>query len=168
LNASLLDYALLPLVLGASTAIVGALLVTYLAGKTEQPDKLDAGSPDALNAAIKFIVVVAIVLVLAHYAQTVAGEWGLILAGLLSGAVDVDAATVSASRLSGTQVHEASLAAGAAAVAVAIAANSFVKSGIAFSLGTRALAFPAAAVLGASGIAVLIGAGVSYLMLAPK
>lgn len=168
LNASLLDHALLPLVLGASTAIAGALLVTYLAGKTEQPDKLDAGSPDALNAAIKFIAVVAIVLVLAHYAQMVAGEWGLILAGLLSGAVDVDAATVSASRLTGTQVHEASLAAGAAAIAVAIAANSFVKSGIAFSLGTRALAFPAAAVLGASGIAAIIGAGVSYLMFVPK
>lgn len=165
LNAALLDHALLALILGAATAIAGALIVAYRAGKIEQTEPVDPGSPDALNAAIKFIVVVALVLVLAHYAQATAGDWGLLLAGLLSGAVDVDAATVSASRLSSTEVAEASAAAAAAAIAVAIAANSIVKSGIAYSLGTRALSMPAIAVLAASGAAALIGAGAAYLML---
>jgi uncharacterized membrane protein (DUF4010 family) len=165
LNAALLDFAILPLALGAITAIVGALIVTYRAHKTAQSEAFDAGSPDALNAAIKFIVIVAVMLLLAHYAQVYAGEIGLILSGLLSGAVDVDAATVSASRLSGSQVHEASAAAGAASIAVAIAANSFVKSGIAYSLGTRELALPAIAVLVSSGVAALIGAGIAYMWL---
>jgi hypothetical protein len=62
-------------------------------------------------------------------------------------------------------VQEASAAAGAASIAVAIAANSFVKSGIAYSLGTRALAWPAMAVLISSGVAALIGAGVAYIWL---
>jgi uncharacterized membrane protein (DUF4010 family) len=163
LNAALLDFAILPLALGAITAIAGALIVTHLAQKTTQSEAFDAGSPDTLNAAIKFIVIVAAMLLLAHYAQAYAGEIGLILSGLLSGAVDVDAATVSASRLSGSDVHEASAAAGAASIAVAITANSFVKSGIAYSLGTRELARPAIAVLVSSGIAALLGAGIAYM-----
>jgi uncharacterized membrane protein (DUF4010 family) len=165
LNAALLDFAILPLALGAITAIAGALIVAYRAQKTTQSEAFDAGSPDALNAAIKFIVIVAAMLLLAHYAQAYAGEIGLILSGLLSGAVDVDAATVSASRLSGSDVREASAAAGAATIAVAVAANSFVKSGIAYSLGTRELALPAIAVLVSSGAAALIGAGVAYMWL---
>lgn len=165
MNVALLDFAILPLTLGAITAIVGALIVAYRAGKSTQSEAFDAGSPDALGAAIRFVVIVAVMLLLAHYAQVFAGEVGLILSGLLSGAVDVDAATVSASRLSGSQVQEASAAAGAASIAVAIAANSFVKSGIAYSLGTRALALPAMAVLISSGVAALIGAGVAYIWL---
>lgn len=165
MNAALLDFALLPLALGAITAIVGALIVTHRAHKTTQSEAFDAGSPDALNSAIKFVVIVAAMLLLAHYAQVYAGDVGLILSGLLAGAVDVDAATVSASRLSGSQVHEASAAAGAASIAVAITANSFVKSAIAYSLGTRALALPAIAVLVSSGVAALVGAGIAYLWL---
>lgn len=165
MNAALLDFAFLPLALGAITAIIGALIVAYRAGQTKQSESFDAGSPDALSAAIKFVVIVAAMLLLSHYAQVYAGEIGLILSGLLAGAVDVDAATVSASRLSGSQVHEASAAAGAAAIAVAIVANSFVKSGIAYSLGARTLALPAMAVLISSGIVTLLGAGVSYFWL---
>jgi len=165
MNASLLDFAILPLTLGAITAVVGALIVAYRAGQSTQSEAFDAGSPDALGAALKFVVIVAVMLLLAHYAQVYAGETGLILSGLLSGAIDVDAATVSASRLSGSQVQEASAAAGAASIAVAIAANSFVKSGIAYSLGTRELALPAMAVLISSGVAALIGAGIAYAWL---
>jgi uncharacterized membrane protein (DUF4010 family) len=165
MNAALLDFAILPLALGAITAIVGALIVARRARKTTQSEAFDAGSPDALNSAIKFVVIVAVMLLLAHYAQVYAGEIGLILSGLISGAVDVDAATVSASRISGSQVQEASAAAGAASIAVAIAANSFVKSGIAYSLGTRALALPAMAVLISSGVAALVGAGIAYMWL---
>ena len=165
MNAALLDFAIVPLAMGAIAAIVGALIVTYRARKTTQSEAFDAGSPDALNSAIKFVVIVAAMLLLAHYAQVYAGDVGLILSGLLAGAVDVDAATVSASRLSGSQVNEASAAAGAASIAVAITANSFVKSAIAYSLGTRALAFPAIAVLISSGVAALVGAGIAYLWL---
>ncbi len=165
MNASLLEFAILPLTFGAITAVVGALIVAYRARKSTQSEAFDAGSPDALGAALKFVVIVALMLLLAHYAQVYAGETGLILSGLLSGAIDVDAATVSASRLSGSQVQEASAAAGAASIAVAIAANSFVKSGIAYSLGTRQLALPAMAVLISSGVAALIGAGIAYAWL---
>jgi uncharacterized membrane protein (DUF4010 family) len=165
LNASLLDHAIVPLAVGALVAIAGALIVARRAAEQPEPDDVESGTPDTLGSAIRFVVVVAVVLVVAHYAQAYAGDPGLMLSGLLSGAVDVDAATVSASRLAGAQLHEASVAAAAASIAAALVANSFVKACIAYSLGARAMFVPAAAVLASSGLAALLGGGVMYLML---
>jgi uncharacterized membrane protein (DUF4010 family) len=165
LNIALLAHVLVPLALGAAAAIVGALVLTRRANIKSESKALTAGSPDTLASAIQFVIVVALALLFAHYAQMVAGGVGVIVSGFLAGAVDVDAATVSASRLSGTQVREASAAAAAASVAAALVANSLVKAGIAFSLGSRELARPVAAVLVSSGIAALIGAALSYLVL---
>ncbi len=165
LNVRLLDHAIVPLSLGALTAVAGALIVARRAGERSAPDELPAGSPDTIATAVQFVVVVAVVLVVAHYAQKFAGDAGLVLSGLLSGAVDVDAATVSASRLAGEQLREASVAAGAASIAAALVANSFVKAGIAYVLGVRALFVPAASVLAASGGAVIVGAIAAYALL---
>jgi uncharacterized membrane protein (DUF4010 family) len=165
LNIALLAHVLLPLALGALTAIVGALILARRANARPESDALKAGSPDTLASAIQFVIVVALALLFAHYAQMLAGEIGVIVSGLVAGAVDVDAATVSASRLSGAQVKEATAAVGAASIAAALVANSLVKAGIAFSLGARELARPAAIVLASSGLAALIGAGLSYLLL---
>lgn len=165
LNASLLAYAFLPLALGATTAIVGALIVARRANAESQSDVLSTGSPDTLGSAIQFVVVVALALLFAHFAHSIAGDIGVIVSGLVAGAVDVDAATVSASRLSGAQMREASTAAAGASIAAALVANSIVKAGIAYTLGTRELAFPAAAVLVSSALAALLGAGLAYLLL---
>ncbi len=161
MNAALLDHIIFALAAGAIAAVAGALFLTWQARAQKLDSKLPSVSPDMLGAAIQFVAVVAVVLVISHYAQELAGNAGVIVSGLLSGAVDVDAATVSASRLSGAQLQAVSASAAGASICVALAANSFVKAGIAYALGSRALAWPAVAVLVASAVAVLLSLAVT-------
>jgi uncharacterized membrane protein (DUF4010 family) len=106
---------------------------------------------------------VAIALLLAYYAQQSLGDVGLVLSGLIAGAVDVDAATVSASRLSGGQVHAASGLAAAGSIGLALIANTFVKGGIAYMLGSRRMAWPTIGALACSAFAVLVALAVVFL-----
>ena len=167
MNAALLDHIIIALAAGAVAAIAGALFLTGLARAQAHAGELPAGSPDTLGSAMQFVAVVAVVLVVAHYAQALAGDAGVIVSGFLSGAVDVDAATVSASRLAGTQLHAVSASAAAMSIGVALVANSFVKAGIAYVLGSRALAWPAIAVLAASAGAVVLGLAVTVWLRFP-
>lgn len=166
MNAGVLTAAVLPLAAGLAVSLVCAWIFVGRATTGAGKAALSAGSPDALMAAIQFIVVVACVLLLAHYARIYAGDIGLVVSGLLSGALDVDAATVSAARLAGTGADAASPATAMAAITAAIVANSLVKSGIAFSMGARALAWPAIGVLIGSAVAAV--AGVMLADLLPK
>jgi uncharacterized membrane protein (DUF4010 family) len=102
-------------------------------------------------------------LVVAYDAQIYLGDAGVALSGLLSGAVDADAATVSASRLSGAQLHTTSLQTAAASIVLALAANSVTKAVIVYTNGERAMARPVLAVLLGSGTAALLGLGATML-----
>lgn len=161
LNPSLLAKAALPLALGAATAVVGALIVIRGAAQTTG-GKLQPGSPDTLGGAIQFMIVVACVLLASYYARQYAGDAGFVLSGLLSGALDVDAATVTASRLVEQDAASSSAVTATAAIAAAIAANSVVKAGIAHGMGARALAWPATALLLAAAAASLGGVALEY------
>jgi uncharacterized membrane protein (DUF4010 family) len=164
LNASLLQQIILPVAFGAIVAIGCALWLARRALKGGEDQPLDPGSPDMLNDAVKFVLVVAVVLVVAYYAQLYAGDIGVVLAGLLSGAIDVDAASVSASRLSGGEMRQATLAAAGLSVVAALVSNSAVKGVIARTQGTTAFAKPAMIVLGASAVAVGAGALVAWII----
>lgn len=164
LNSALLQHIILPLAFGALTAIGFALWLTRRALKDNDDQPLDPGSPDMLNDAIKFVLVVACVLIVAHYAQRYAGDIGVVLAGLLSGAIDVDAASVSASRLSGGEMHQTTLAAAGLSVAAALVSNSAVKGLIARTQGAAEFAKPAMMVLGASALAVCAGALADFII----
>ena len=120
--------------------------------------------PQWLFPAITFVVVVACVLVVAHYAQVYAGDVGVVLAGVLSGAIDVDAASVSASRMSGSELHSATLSAAGLGVSGALISNSVVKALIARTQGSAAFAGPAAMVLGVSAAAVGVGIAIELLL----
>jgi uncharacterized membrane protein (DUF4010 family) len=163
LNSSLLQHIVLPLAFGAAVAIAGALwLMRHALAQDDEP--LEPGSPDMLSDAIKFVLVVACVLVAAYFAQRFAGDIGVVLAGLLSGAIDVDAASVSASRLSGGEMQQATLAAAGLSIVAALVSNSVVKGVIARAQGTTAFAKPAMIVLGASAVAVGAGAIVAWVI----
>jgi uncharacterized membrane protein (DUF4010 family) len=164
LNASLLQYIVLPLAFGALTSIACALWLMRRALAEQDDQPIEPGSPDMLGDAMKFVLVVACVLIVAHYAQRYAGDIGVVLAGLLSGAIDVDAASVSASRLSGGEMHQATLAAAGLSVAAALVSNSVVKGLIARTQGAAVFAKPAMIVLGASAVAVGAGVLVDYII----
>lgn len=162
LNPDLFPHVMVPLALGALASLCGAAIVILLARRAGPSTHFAPGSPDALGTAVKFIAVVATVLVASHYAQQWAGSIGVVIGGLLSGAVDVDAATVSASRLTSSSVENAtSYGTGAMAIAVAVLANSVVKAGIAASVGARPLAWNAGTVLVASGAVTLAAAAIA-------
>jgi uncharacterized membrane protein (DUF4010 family) len=161
MNPKLLSAAAVPLALGAATSVIGALIV--IRGSAQAAGgKLQPGSPDTLGGAVQFMIVVACVLVIAYYAREYAGDAGFVLSGLLSGALDVDAATVTASRLVEQDASTSSAITATAAIAAAIAANSVVKAGIAHGMGARALAWPATALLLAAAAASLGGVGLEY------
>lgn len=164
LNSALLQHIVLPLAFGALTAIGCALWLMRRALAEQDDNPIEPGSPDMLGDAMKFVLVVACVLIVAHYAQRYAGDIGVVLAGLLSGAIDVDAASVSASRLSGGEMHQATLAAAGLSVAAALVSNSAVKGLIARTQGAPAFATPAMIVLGASAVAVGAGALVDFII----
>lgn len=153
MNASIVPIAILPLVAGFAVSMVCAWMFIRRGIANTGKTTLSPGSPDALNAAIRFIVVVVGVLLLAHYARIQLGDIGLVVSGLLSGALDVDAATVSAARLSGSGEDAASPLTAMAAITAAIVANSVVKSAIALHVGARALAKPVIGALVGSAMA---------------
>jgi uncharacterized membrane protein (DUF4010 family) len=165
LNATLIGLLWLPLLLGALAAVAGALFVSRLASTSPVSVPVEPASPDMLQPAAQFIAIVAVVLVIAHYAQAWAGDAGIALSGLLSGAVDVDAATVSASRMASTTLHAASTQAATFAIIGAIVSNSIVKSLVAGFAGTRVLAVHVSAVLAGSVLAALAGLVVSLSLL---
>ncbi len=164
LNGALLQHIIVPLACGALAAIGSALWLARRAFEGRDDQAIDPGSPDMLNAAIKFVMIVACVLVVAHYAQVYAGGVGVVLAGVLSGAIDVDAASVSASRMSGSQLHSATLDAAGLGVAGALISNSVVKALIARTQGSAAFAGPAAMVLGVSAAAVGVGIAIELML----
>lgn len=164
LNGALLQHVVVPLACGALAAIGCALWLARRAFDGRDDEAINPGSPDMLNAAIKFVLVVACVLVAAHYAQVYAGDLGVVLAGVLSGAIDVDAASVSASRMSGSGLHSATLGAAGVGVAGALISNSVVKALIAWTQGAAAFARPAVVVLGISAAAVGVGIAIELML----
>ncbi|MCC1495358.1 MgtC/SapB family protein [Alcanivorax sp. 1008] len=94
-------------------------------------------NPLDLSAAVLFGLLLGGVMLLASWMQEVMGDQGLYLLAAASGIADVDAITLSLTRMttSGLDLSTATLA-----IVVAAAVNSLVKSFIAVAIGTRALA----------------------------
>jgi uncharacterized membrane protein (DUF4010 family) len=157
MNARLLELVVVPLACGAVAALIGAAIVTRRAQAGSDTVPLSPGSPDMLMAAVQFVALAALVLVLAQYAYVYAGAAGIVASGLLSGAIDVDAATLSASRMAEAGEGGANYRAAGISLVAAIIANTTVKSGISFFQGARDMAKPAIAVLAASGGATALG-----------
>lgn len=141
--------------LGAALAAglaVWALQLRRQAGGTAQA-AAGIHNPAEMATALRFALVYGTVLLGAAWLQDLAGSRGLYAAALASGLVDIDAITLSTLRLFG----EARVAAGAAAVAIALAylANCVFKLGVMLwysrRLALRAL-WPLAASIVAGGV----------------
>ncbi len=97
-------------------------------------------NPLKLSTAIKFGLLFAFVLVVVEYAQTFLGSSGVYLASFLTGLTDVDALTLSVTRMA----NNAQLTPEVAGIAVIIAAlmNTISKGGIAYFSGSSELRRP--------------------------
>jgi uncharacterized membrane protein (DUF4010 family) len=158
LNRDLLSHVVLPVVLMAVFGIVGALFLILKKEKGEEKvSRETVGSayklknPFRIFPALKFGFFFALVLFVAKFGQIYLGDKGLYLVSLVSGLVDVDAITVSISRL---PVTDASIQ----ALTLAMISNTFFKGLIFAIFGSKKVAVKVLVVFGlmiASGFAVL-------------
>lgn len=97
-------------------------------------------NPLKLSTAMKFGLLFAVVLIVVEYSQTFLGSSGVYLASFITGLTDVDAITLSVTRLA----QSTQLSSDVAGIAVIIAAlmNTVSKGVISFFSGTQELRMP--------------------------
>lgn len=138
----------------------GASLLLYLRsrehGRGREP--MSISNPFELTTALKFTAVFAVVLVGSKAATQYLGTRGTYAAGLIAGATDVDAISLSMARLAGAEIP---LSVAATSVYLGLASNTVVKAAMATVLGGwqygRVVASAFAVSLLAGAVAVAIG-----------
>ncbi|MFW6003077.1 MAG: MgtC/SapB family protein [Halanaeroarchaeum sp.] len=155
-NPGLLSHAIVPL--GAMT-VVGVVVagVVYWRSTVERGIESDIENPFRLRPALVFGALFALVLLVSEYANDWLGSSGVYATAFVSGLADVDAITLTLSKLAadGTITPEVATT----GIVLAAVANTLVKAGLAWILGTRALGRLVTVVLGIvalSGVVMLL------------
>ena len=158
---SLIAPLALPMGLMSATGLLGAAIVYRFAVRDQDAQGVIHGveNPLELTAAIGFGVVLAVVLVAVYYLRDWFGTGGVYIGAAFSGLTDVDALTISVSRLVKGDLLVQS---GAIAIFIAALVNTGVKGGLALvagntRLGLRVIAVYVA-VIGAGGLGFWFGA----------
>jgi uncharacterized membrane protein (DUF4010 family) len=134
--------AFLPTAAGPVSVMIIVFVVAAVAiwksstAPAESP--LDPGNPSELKPALLFGTLYAAVLFVVAAAQDMLGNVGLFAAAALSGLTDIDAITLSTSRLVATGVVDQ--ATGWRLILVGAMSNMLFKLGLAASLGTQKMA----------------------------
>jgi uncharacterized membrane protein (DUF4010 family) len=147
----------LPMGVMAASGFAGAALVhgrgARSAGGAGKID--DMRNPLELTTALAFGVVLAVVLLAVHFLEAWLGARGVYAAAALSGLTDVDALTISVSRLAGQDLPASSAA---LAIFIAASVNTAVKGAMSLVVGGRALGVRVIAVYAA----VILAGGVAF------
>ena len=135
----------------------GLILVYFLGRRTtpyEEKNRTDfkVSNPLKLSTAIKFGLLFAVVLVVIEFALNSLGTTGVYLTSLLAGLTDVDAISLSVTRLASN--NQINLQVAGIAVLTAALANTISKGAISYFSGTKELRKQ---VLPALGIIILAG-----------
>jgi uncharacterized membrane protein (DUF4010 family) len=157
LEVAVVNPGLFPLVavpLGVMTLVAAAAAVVVYWRATEQPDT-DAGidNPFRLRPALFFGAIFAIILLVSEYANEWLGASGVYATAFVSGLADVDAITLTLSRLAAEGTISAPVA--TTGIVIAAIANTLVKAGISWLIGTRRLGQLVTAVLATAAVAGL-------------
>lgn len=140
--------------------VAGVLIasVVYWQSTTEAEVETDVQNPFRLRPALFFGVVFAVVLLVSESANTWFGESGIYATAFLSGLADVDAITLTLSRLAADGTISPEVA--TTGIVIGAIANTLMKAGLAWLLGTRQLG---RWVIVALGIVSVIGVGVGVI-----
>ena len=151
---------IVPMGIMAATGLAGAALIQLGADRGQRmTDRIDSpGNPLELATALGFGLILAVVLVALHYLRGWLGTGGVYTGAALSGVTDVDALTISVSRLVGADLAVQS---GALAILIAASVNTVVKGGISLIAGNRPLGLRViavyTAVIGAGSVGLWLG-----------
>ena len=146
--------------LGAMTAIGGLLsMILLLQLRTDRISPISLDNPFRVRPALLFGALFAGVLLVVNLVSVVYGEAGVYGTALIAGMVDVNAITLSVSKLAvdGNIVESVAMT----AIILAVVMNTLVKIGIVWILGTASLGRLVAGILGPTA---LIGVGVVWLL----
>ncbi|MCU4801776.1 MgtC/SapB family protein [Halobacteria archaeon HArc-gm2] len=155
-NPDLLASAAPPLLVmtAVGVAAAGVLYWRTAAEESVEPEALE--NPFRLRPALAFGLIFAVVLLVSEYANEWLGTSGLYATAFLSGLADVDAMTITLSRLAAEGTVSTDVA--TTGIVIAAIANTLVKAGLAWVLGSSRLGRLVAVVLGAvvvTGLVVL-------------
>jgi uncharacterized membrane protein (DUF4010 family) len=134
------------------------LLIAYILQRKSKLDEsklqrsFQVSNPLKLSTAIKFGLLFALVLLIVEFSQNILGDSGVYLTSVVTGLTDVDAITLSVSRLVGNAQMEVNVA--GTAIIIATLMNTLAKGAIAASSGTPELR---RIVLPALGLILLVG-----------
>lgn len=150
----------LALPLGAAALLtLGGVILRWKAMRAVKPASapVELQNPFSMVPALKWGAIFTATLLVTAIAQQWLGTAGLLATAALSGAVDVDAITLAATRQSASGDVPPNVA--ALAVMIAVGVNACVKAGIALFGGGRRYGLPILAVFGASttvGVALAV------------
>ena len=127
----------LPLIL-VFVAALGVTLLFFIKNKADKKvdADIDPGKPLNLKAAVVFGVLYTIITIAVAYANNVFGEEGIYVASGIAGLSDVDAITISVSKLA---IGSISALSAQNAILIATISNTLVKMGIAIATGSNEL-----------------------------
>lgn len=112
-------------------------------------------NPLDLKAAMLFGGLILLIMLLGEWLKNALGKAGILLLAIASGVTDVDAITLSLTRMSLSGIEPATAVLG---IVLAASVNNLVKAGMALALGEAALGRRVAWVMGASLLAGLLTA----------
>lgn len=154
---SFLPVAAGPLAIMLALFLVVAAVV-WRSGTTPSDIPIEPGNPTELRPAVLFGAIYAAVIFIVAAAEDLLGDAGLFAAAAVSGLTDVDALTLSTSRLVATD--RLSPDTGWRLVLVAILSNLVFKLILAASLGSRSFARRLGTL---GGVAIAVGVGILFL-----
>ena len=161
LNPSLIGGLGAPAAAGAAVLAIGGAMLLLRDGEpmVERP-LLELRSPFELTTVLKLAGLIAVVMVLTKVMSASAGARGLYLLAAASGVADVDALTLSVSRLAGSQIAAVDAT---TAILLAAGVNTAAKAAMAAYLGGRRIG----ATVGAVSAAAIVVLAVVHLLIRP-
>lgn len=158
ISPTLLPSLVLPVVV-MSLLLYGPSLIIWkrYAGRLKVSQPALTQNPLDLKPALLFGLLLVGILLLGEFLQTWLGELGIYMLATTSGIADVDAITLSLTRMSNDSLAQQTAVLG---IVIAAATNNLVKSGIAWAIGQKALGIKVA---GPMLMSLIAGLAVAWL-----
>ncbi|NYS59324.1 MgtC/SapB family protein [Halomonas salicampi] len=137
IHPALIPHLVLPVTLMALSLYLPALLIWHRQRRHGPIDSPELNqNPLELRTALMFGALLTVIMLLGKWLREWLGDTGVYLLAIVSGIADVDAITLSLTRMSQDNLSIASAVFG---IIIAASVNNLVKGGMAASFGTRAL-----------------------------
>jgi uncharacterized membrane protein (DUF4010 family) len=136
-NKEIFQALYIPLSFVAAVAVAACSYYFFRSAKNvEIATEIQRDSPLQLKSALIFGLLYSVIILLVSYSNERFGEEGILISSAISGFTDIDAITISVSRLGGKSIH---LEMAQLAILIAAVSNTLAKMAIGIWAGSRAL-----------------------------